>query len=81
MISPISKKNCEIEVIQINLFTKQTHTDLRLLGGRVKGRDSYGVWDGHVHSAIFKMDYQEGPIEQSRELCSILRNNLNGKRT
>ena len=24
--------------------------------GRVKGRHSFGVWDGHVHSAIFKMD-------------------------
>ena len=25
-------------------------------GGRVKGRHSFGVWDGHVRSAIFKMD-------------------------
>ena len=25
-------------------------------GGRVTGRHSFGVWDGHVHSAIFKMD-------------------------
>ena len=25
------------------------------------GRDSQGVWDGHVHSAIFKMDNQQGP--------------------
>ena len=24
-------------------------------GGRVKGRHSFGVWDGHVHSAIFKI--------------------------
>ena len=26
---------------------------------RVGGRDSQGVWDGHVHGAIFKMDNQQ----------------------
>ena len=25
-------------------------------GGRMGGRDSSGVWDGHVHSAVFKTD-------------------------
>ena len=25
------------------------------------GRDSQGVWDGHVHPAIFKKDNQQGP--------------------
>ena len=30
---------------------------------RVTGvRDSYEVWGGHVHTAIFKMDNQQGPI-------------------
>ena len=23
--------------------------------------DSQGLWDGHVHTAIFKMDNQPGP--------------------
>ena len=23
--------------------------------------NSYRVWDGHVHTAIFKMDSQQGP--------------------
>ena len=23
--------------------------------------DSKGVWDGHVHTAVFKMDNQQGP--------------------
>ena len=23
---------------------------------RMGGQDSYGVWDGHVHTAVFKMD-------------------------
>ena len=25
------------------------------------GRDSERVWDGHVHTAIFKTDNQQGP--------------------
>ena len=27
------------------------------------GRDSYGVQDGHVHTAVFKMDNQPGFTE------------------
>ena len=27
------------------------------------GRDSQKVWDGHVHTAIFKMDNQQGPMQ------------------
>ena len=30
--------------------------------------------------AVFKMDDQQGPTVYHRELCSILCNNLNGKR-
>ena len=46
--------------------TYQTERDsermnLWLPGVRVGGQDSQGVWDGHVHSAIFKMDNQQGP--------------------
>ena len=36
------------------------------------GKDSQGVWEGHVHTAIFKMDNQQGPTEQQMELCSML---------
>jgi len=25
---------------------------------RKKGKDSYGVWNQHVHTAVFKMDNQ-----------------------
>ena len=25
-------------------------------------RDSWGVWEGHVHTGVFKMDNQQGPI-------------------
>ena len=27
--------------------------------GRMGGRDSQEIWDGHVHTAIFKMDNQQ----------------------
>ena len=43
------------------------------------GKDRLGVWDGHVHTATFKIDYQQEPTVEHRELCSILSNNLNGK--
>ena len=36
--------------------------------GRMGGKDSQGVKDGHVHIAIFKMDNQQGPTLQHREL-------------
>ena len=36
------------------------------------GKDSSGVWDGHVHAAIFKKDNQQGPTVQHRELCLML---------
>ena len=50
------------EMIQMNLLTKQK-SRLRegaygLPVGRMRGRDSYGAWDGHVYTAIFKMDNQ-----------------------
>ena len=32
-------------------------TNLQLSGGR----DSQGVWDGQVHTAVFKMRNQQGP--------------------
>ena len=39
-----------------------------------------GAWDGHVQTAIFKTDNQQGPILQHRDLCSILSDNLHQKR-
>ena len=41
-----------------------------------EGKGQLGVWDGHVHTAIFKMDNLQGPTVQHRELCSVLCNNL-----
>ena len=54
-------------------------TNLWLLGGRMRGRDSQGVWDGQVHTITFKMDNQQGPTVQYRGLCSMLCGSLDGK--
>ena len=35
--------------------------NLWLQGEAGEGRDTQGVWDGHVHTAMFKMDSQQGP--------------------
>ena len=34
--------------------------ELRIAWGKDRGRDSLGVWYGHVHTAIFKLDNQQG---------------------
>ena len=60
----------------MNELTRQRLTDLEngLMVAEGVGKDgernSQGVWDGHVHTAIFKMDNQQGPPVQHRELCS-----------
>ena len=45
-------------MIQMNLFTKQTHRlrkkSLWLPKGRGGGRDELGVWDEHIHTTIYK---------------------------
>ena len=40
------------------------------------GRDSQGVWDRHVHIAVFKTDNQQGPTIQHMELCPIFYGSL-----
>ena len=55
----------------MNLFTKQKQTlSLRegtygSQGERNRGRESQGVWDGHVHTAIFKMGNQQEPMQST----------------
>ena len=69
----------------MNLFTKQKQTlSLRertygSQGERNRGRESQGVWDGHAHIAIFKMDNQQGSTVQHMEFCSMLCGSLDGR--
>ena len=68
-------------MIQMNLVTKQGHR-LREAAyncwGRQGSRHGCGVWDGHVHTATFKMDNQ-GPTVQHMELCPLLRGFRDGR--
>ena len=43
------------------------------------GWDSYGARDGHVHTAVFKMDHQQGPTVHHREPCATLCGSPGGK--
>ena len=43
------------------------------------GRGSQRVWDGRVHTTIFKIDDQEGRVVEHRELCSMLCGSLHGR--
>ena len=44
-------------------------------GERV-GRDKLGVWDEQIQATIYKINKQQGPTAQHRELYSIPCNNL-----
>ena len=71
--------------MNFSAFTNRNRlTDLehKLMVTSGEGRERYrlGVWDGHVHTAIIKIDNQQGPAVHHREPCSIFCNHLNGKR-
>ena len=42
-------------------------------------RDHSGVWDRHVHTAIFKIYNQQGSTAEHREPCSVLCGSLYGR--
>ena len=66
----------------MNLFTKQKQTHRhrkQTYGyqvGKGGGRDKLGVWDQQIHTTIYKVDKQQGPTVQYRELYSISYNKL-----
>ena len=69
-------------MIQMNLQNRKIidlENELMVAGGKDGGGDSWGVWDGHVHTAIFKMANQQGPTVQHGELRSMLRGSLDGR--
>ena len=66
----------------MNIFTKQKETHKQTYGyqrGNTGGKDKLGVWDQQIHTTIYKIDNQEGPTVQHRDLYSIYCNNLYGK--
>ena len=74
------KRNYTNELIYKAERDSQTwKTNLQLLEEGMGGRDSQGVWDGHVDTGLFKMDNQQGPTVQHMELCSMLCGSLDGR--
>ena len=73
------------EMIQMNLSAKekQTHPLQEQVygcqGRRMWRKDSQGVWDQHVHTAMFKKDNQRGCKVQYRN-CSMLCGSPDGRR-
>ena len=65
----------------MNFLTKQkeTHRLREWTYGCLWERDSEGFRGGHVHTAVFKMDNQQGPIVQYMELCSMWCGSLDGR--
>ena len=56
---------------QMNLSMKQTHRkrpDLWLPREGRWGRDRVGVWDKQIQATTHRMDKQQGPTVQHREL-------------
>ena len=49
------------------------------MGEGLGRKDSQGVWDGHVHTAVLKMDNQQRPAVWHRKLCSVLCGSLDGR--
>ena len=57
------KRNNTDELIYKTETDSQTkRMNLWFPGGRIGPRDSYGILDGHVHTAVFTMDKQQCPI-------------------
>jgi len=50
---------------------------LRIRAGHRKANDEIGI---NTHTTVYKIDNQEGPTVQHRELYSTICNNLYGKR-
>ena len=61
-------------MIQMNLQNRERLTDFEneLMVVEGGGRASSGVWDGHVHTAVLKVNNQQGLTELHRGPCSML---------
>ena len=61
----------------MNLATKQKQTHRHreqtcgFQGGRGQGREDLGVWDQQMQTIMYRMDKQQGPTVQHRELYAI----------
>ena len=66
---------------QMNLFMKQIDSDIEnqlMVPKRERGwdRDKLGVWDQQIQTTKYKIDKQQGPTVQQRELYLISYNTI-----
>ena len=47
--------------------------------GKDGGRDSWGVWDGHEHTAVFNMENQQGPAGQQCHVAAWMGGEFGGE--
>ena len=43
-------------------------------------RDQLGIWDEQIHTTVYKIDKQQGPTGQLRELYSVSCDDMSWKR-
>ena len=72
-------RNIKINYTNELIYKTERLIDLENKFMVARGRDSQGICEDHVYTAIFKMDNQKGPIVQHRELYSVLCASLNGR--
>ena len=66
-------KNLFTKQKQAYRYQKQTYGCQR---GNIVGMDKSGAWDEHTHMTTYKIDNQQGPTVQHRELYSIFYDDL-----
>ena len=65
------KRNDRNEITKQKRLT-DLENELMVAGGGGSRGQGQEVLDGHAHTAIFKVDNQQGPTVQHMELCSML---------
>ena len=75
----LKRKDTNELIYKIETDSQTQRMNAWLPGGRMEGRSSWGVWDGQVYTATFKMDNQQGATVQQSELRSELPGSLNGR--
>ena len=75
LICGIEKRNDANELIyKIERDSQTQRMNLRLpqgWGRRLEGRDSWEVWDGHVHTAMFKKNKQKDLLYSNGTLLNV----------
>ena len=70
------KKDTNEPIYKTEIYSQTQKTNLWLPKGKGVGRDKLGIWYQQILTTVYKIDNQQGPTIQHRELYSISCNNL-----